>query len=282
MKEKEKEIEIGKNQTEWEQEDAIEERNTGDEYEFLEDFEDEEELDLTPSPYKKWMIRILAFIVSVALIVNVLAFLPTVINIPALQFLKTSNMLSKQEAIQEYKQAVVIVETNDSKGTGFNISPEGLIVTNHHVIQNHSSVIVRFPDGSAYRSEPIASHEEYDVAILQVQTETDELPVLKLKEQYLFTDSEPIYFIGNPLSFSQIANEGTIVEQVHISEQEKSVLIIDANVYRGNSGSPVIDHEGEVIGVVYAMSEYTVDHEKKKVGLAVPVAYVHEVLGKKN
>jgi serine protease Do len=87
-------------------------------------------------------------------------------------------------------------------------------------------------------------------------------------------ENDHIYIIGNPLSYTQIANEGEIINTTPTS----AVLQITAPVYRGNSGSPVLTEKNEVIGVVYAATVPTIKSGEKATGLAVPVQRVFELL----
>lgn len=244
--------------------------------------EDTDESELRPSYFRKWIIRVIALTLSLALLVNILAIWPKIINIPAIQFLKISRELSQDEDIQQYKKSVVVVEANNKRGTGFNIAPKGVIVTNHHVIDNTNNISVRFQNGEAFQTKVVISDAENDLAVLHIQTERVDLnlPSLSLAKEMNGEKGDVIYFIGNPLSFSQIANQGQILDTVILSERKKKVLVIDAPVYKGNSGSPVINQEGKVIAVINATSEYKVDQNKQRVGLAVPISYLHSMLRK--
>ena len=217
--------------------------------------------------FPKWAFWLIAF----ALVFNLFALIPKTFSIPAFDFLVTSAKLSAEEDIRTFKEAVVVVETDNSKGTGFSISANGTILTNHHVVEGEEQVTVAFPEDGLFTAEVTEQFPEIDLAVLEVN-ETG-LPSLSLAQDPNIQENEPIRFIGNPLRFNGIANEGTIIGETQLSDWNERVFMLDAPVYRGNSGSPVINQNGEVIGVIFA----TLEHENHgKVGLFISIDYFHE------
>ncbi|MYL38698.1 trypsin-like peptidase domain-containing protein [Halobacillus litoralis] len=221
-------------------------------------------------PFPKWLF----WLVAGVMIVNVTAALPNTFSIPAVDFLMTSAQLSSDEDIQSYKEAVVVVEAGESKGTGFAVSEDGTILTNHHVIEDGKRVAVAFPEQGLFHAEVKAAYPEVDLAVLQA--EGSGFPHLNLAPSTEFQQGEHVYFIGNPLRFSGIANVGNVLGTTRVSGMDQKVLMLDAPIYRGNSGSPVINKDGEVIAVVYATMT---DEEEGRVGLAVPIDYYYEQSG---
>ena len=203
---------------------------------------------------------------ATVLFVNTFAVIFQIYSIPAIEFIKTSARLSTQEDIALYKESVVIVLTDDGKGTGFSISSDGTILTNYHVIEGNDTVTVGFPEDGRFKATVVHTYPSVDLAVLEIDGEN--LPYLDLAEQPTYEEGDPITFIGNPLSFTGIANEGNIIDYYQLNDWDVPVMMIEAPVYRGNSGSPVLDNEGQVIGVVFA----TMDHEEHgRVGLFVPI-----------
>ncbi len=222
------------------------------------------------SRFPKWVF----WVIALAMMFHVFALLPQTFSIPAIDFLITSAKLSTDANVKQYKKAVVVIENEASKGTGFSISENGMILTNDHVVAGTDKVTVAFPDEGLFVGNVIEKYPDIDVAVVQVETNDGEtFPHLTIDENPTFTEKEHIYFIGNPLQFTGIANEGTIIDYTDVSSKELPVLMLDAPVYRGNSGSPVINSDGNVIGIVFA----TLNHDKEgRVGLFIPMQYYVE------
>ncbi|WP_440894826.1 S1C family serine protease [Amphibacillus sp. Q70] len=221
--------------------------------------------------FSRWFYGLIVFV----LCLNVIALLPRTFSIPALDFLRTSARLSADQTVHMFKEAVVVIETTDGKGTGFGMTEDGYIVTNHHVIEGEDEVMVNYPEAGLYNGKVISSDEEVDLALVKVDADEAELPYLSLAEEADFQSNQQVLFIGNPLRFNGIANEGEWIGMTARQSLATEVMMLDAPVYRGNSGSPVINGQGEVIGVIYATTN---DQELGKLGLAVPIENIDRIL----
>ncbi|GGF16573.1 hypothetical protein GCM10010954_13980 [Halobacillus andaensis] len=215
-------------------------------------------------PFPKWIFYVIASMM-------VAAILPNTFSLPALDFLVTSAKLSTNDQMAEYKESVVVVEAGESTGTGFSVSADGMILTNHHVIEEEKRISVSFPESGLHEAKVVERMPEVDLAVLEV--EGNDFPYLPLAEETVFDHDEEFSFIGNPLNFTGIANQGTIIDYTELNSWDRPVLMLDAPIYRGNSGSPVINKDGEVIAIVFATSR---KEEHGRVGLAVPVDYFYE------
>ncbi|UOR13284.1 S1C family serine protease [Halobacillus amylolyticus] len=218
-------------------------------------------------PFPRWLF----YLIAIMMVTNIVAVLPNTFSIPAIDFLVTSAKLSTDDDIDRYQEAVVVVDAGQSKGTGFAIDADGTIITNHHVIEGEKRISVAFPGKGLFDAEVVEKFPEVDLAVLQA--EGSDFPHLTLANETSFEEGEPFYFIGNPLSFNGIANKGTIIDYTILDDWSKPVLMLDAPIYRGNSGSPVINEEGKVIAVVFATLD---DEQEGRVGLAIPIDYYYE------
>lgn len=218
-------------------------------------------------PFPKWVF----WLIAIVMFLNVVALLPKTLSIPAINFLIQSAQLSTKDHIQAYKKAVVVIETEDQKGTGFAISDEGTILTNDHVVEGGETVTVAFPNDGLFTGTVTHTYPMIDLAI--VETSASDVPYLTLAQEADVSYLERVEFIGNPLSFQGIANEGKIIDYMRLRDWDEDVLMIKAPIYRGNSGSPIINKEGKVIGVVFA----ALDHDDYgRVGLFVPIDYYYD------
>src|SRR5699024_8995863 len=126
-----------------------------------------------------------------------------------------------QDDIQAYKKAVVVIETDDSRGTGFSISEDGTIVTNHHVVGDEDEVTVAFPDHGLFSAEVAQTYADIDLAVLTIETE-EPLPSLEMAKEMSISKQEKIYFIGNPLRFQGIANDNDRLYKINELEKRNN------------------------------------------------------------
>ena len=135
-------------------------------------------------------------------------------------------------------------------GTGFVIDAEGFIVTNDHVIRGADRIRIRLNDGRERRAIVHGSDPATDIALLKI--EADQLAVLSLGDSDEVRVGDPVIAIGNPLDYEHSVTAGIISakgRKVYNNEPFEDFIQTDAAINRGNSGGPLLNQQGEVIGV---------------------------------
>ncbi len=137
-----------------------------------------------------------------------------------------------------------------SLGSGFIISPDGYILTNHHVVNGADSITVRLSDRRELSAKLVGSDETYDVALLKV--EGGNLPTLRQGASSSIKPGQWVVAIGSPLGLDQSVTAG-IVSAVGRTggpgQQYVPFIQTDVAINRGNSGGPLLNTSGEVVGI---------------------------------
>jgi len=133
-------------------------------------------------------------------------------------------------------------------GTGFIISPDGLLVTNAHVLEGSKTMIAKAENGGLFPVRKVlATDPTNDLALLQL--EGKDLPCLPLAPPGLAVAGSRIAVIGSPLGLEGTLSEGIVSARRKLPGQKREVLQISAPISPGSSGSPVLDSQGRVVGV---------------------------------
>ena len=171
-----------------------------------------------------------------------------------LNFLDQSKELNQDEIVLNNRPAVVAIEVSskDGKrsGTGFNIDPSGLIITNEHVVEGAVEIIVEFSNGRKFFAKRYQEIEGVDVALIEINGEG--LPAAILNKTDPIKTGETVTIIGNPLNYERVSQRGKIGKISSISDTKYEMFEIKVPINPGNSGSPVINGRSEVVGIVYA------------------------------
>jgi S1-C subfamily serine protease len=161
-------------------------------------------------------------------------------------------------AVAAAAPAVARIEAERGGGSGIVLSPDGLILTNHHVVARTRKVTAMLPDGRAARADLIGSDPHSDLAVLRIGAEGAPLPWLPLADSTTVRVGQIAIAIGNPYGFHHSVTAG-IVSAIGRSLRASSgrliedVIQTDASLNPGNSGGPLVDSSGAVIGVNTAM-----------------------------
>jgi serine protease Do len=161
-----------------------------------------------------------------------------------------------------------------SLGSGFVISSDGYIVTNYHVIDEVDSIKVAFQDGTELDAEIVGRDPKTDIALLRVKPEKP-LFSLPLGDSDQVRPGEWVVAIGNPFGLENTVTAGIVSAKHRIIGQGSydDYIQTDAAINPGNSGGPLLDLEGEVIGINTAIKPAA-----NTIGFAVPINMAKEVL----
>jgi S1-C subfamily serine protease len=161
-------------------------------------------------------------------------------------------------AVDAVSPAVARIETDRGGGSGIVLSPDGLILTNHHVVARAPSLRAILPDGRSSRADLIGSDAHSDLAVVRISAEGRPLACATLADSAGVRVGQIAIAIGNPYGFHHTVTAG-IVSAVGRSLRAQSgrliedVIQTDAALNPGNSGGPLVDSAGAVIGVNTAM-----------------------------
>ena len=160
-----------------------------------------------------------------------------------------------------------------ASGTGFLITEDGYILTNHHVVNGASSVSVTLYNGESYDAKVIGSDEDYDIAVLKIDV-TGATPVV-LGDSSKLAIGESVAAVGNPLgelTFSMTEGIVSCVNRaINVDGTPFNMIQVDCSINPGNSGGPLFNSYGEVVGIVSAKYSSYSNTTVEGIGFAIPI-----------
>ncbi|MGC8915898.1 MAG: trypsin-like peptidase domain-containing protein [Thermoanaerobaculum sp.] len=200
---------------------------------------------------------------------------PAVVNLTAKQVVRLRGRTLFDELFPEF--ALPREYETQSLGSGVVISPDGLIVTNEHVIAGAAEISVRFASGRQEEAEVMGSDADSDLALLRVNARG--LPFLPVAEQDDLMIGETVIAIGNPLGLENTVTVGVLsardrtVSSPRTNRVYTDFLQTDASINPGNSGGALVDLDGRLIGINTAIVG-----EAQGIGFAIPAKRVRRVV----
>jgi S1-C subfamily serine protease len=170
----------------------------------------------------------------------------------------------------ENEQPVPQERIERGTGSGFILSQDGQLITNAHVVADTDTVQVTLKDGRTYEGKVVGVDSVTDVAAVKIQA--DKLPMVKLGNSQNLIPGQWAIAIGNPLGLDNTVTIGIISAtdrtsaQVGVPEKRVSFIQTDAAINPGNSGGPLLNSQGEVIGVNTAIRA-----DAQGLGFAIPI-----------
>jgi serine protease Do len=158
-------------------------------------------------------------------------------------------------------------------GSGVIFSAEGLILTNHHVVENATSLRVKLRDGRRFDAELVGSDERSDVALLKI--DAPDLPVAELADSDTVKVGEMAFAIGTPMELPYTFTFGVVSAKgrtLGLGGHYDEFLQTDTSINPGNSGGPLCDIDGRVVGINTLVSGIN-----RGVGFAIPINTVKSV-----
>jgi serine protease Do len=155
-------------------------------------------------------------------------------------------------------------------GSGFIIDPKGLILTNYHVVENMTSIMIKLQSGESLRGAVVGFDEETDLAVIKVRP-TRDLPTVNLGNSDDVQVGDWVLAVGSPFGLEQTVTAGIIStkeRQTDLGASFRRFIQTDAAINRGNSGGPLVNMRGEVIGVNSQIATSTGDYNG--IGFALP------------
>ena len=171
-----------------------------------------------------------------------------------------------------------------SSGSGFIVSEDGYIVTNYHVINGGTSVEVTLNNGKTYPATIVGGDADYDIAVIKVDPGEDKLQPVVLGTSSSLSVGDEVVAIGNPLGELTFSMSEGIVSclnrEINVDNTPFNMIQITAAVNSGNSGGPLFNAYGEVVGIVSAKysgsNSYSGSASVEGLGFAIPI---DDVLG---
>lgn len=166
-----------------------------------------------------------------------------------------------------------------SLGSGFIIDAEGFVITNNHVVDDAEEITITLPDNSKYKAKIVGRDKKTDLALLKVDAKKD-LPFVSFGDSDLARVGDWVIAIGNPFGLGGSVTQGIIsARQRNINAGPfDDFLQTDAPINRGNSGGPLFNTKGEVIGINSAIFSPGMGGGSVGIGFAIPSAIAKPVI----
>jgi S1-C subfamily serine protease len=163
-------------------------------------------------------------------------------------------------------------------GSSFVYSKKGILVTCEHVVQNSHALMCRFPDSDTLYLAKIALRDaEHDLALLKVDVDRKPLAPLSAKSSKNIRPGMPVLFSGYPLNLDSLTTHQGILSAITVDAIGVTTYLIDGTVNAGNSGCPLMNDKGEILGVVNAKRRERSDLLSKVEAMSMGALSLHGI-----
>lgn len=180
-------------------------------------------------------------------------------------------------SLAEALKTAVTIKVTDGHGSGCIVSPDGYVITNYHVIKEDTAneITLLTDKGQKLKAFWVRSNIDYDLALLKISDPGKYLYLMATDSIHNVTIGEPVYAIGTPLdlAFGQSLTKG-IVSGVR-KKEGKYFIQSDVSVNHGNSGGPLIDKKGELLGLI---DSKIIGEDVQGLGFAIPSYTIEKAL----
>ena len=162
-------------------------------------------------------------------------------------------------------------------GSGFVIKDNGTVITNNHVIQNAEGILVKFTDGKEYEAKLIGTDPVSDIAVLKIQS-NKKFPAVKFADSDKAKVGDWVLAIGNPFGLGGTVTQGIISainRDINMGRYDNFIQT-DASINQGNSGGPLFNMDGEVLGINTAI--FSNSGGSVGIGFAIPANFAKNVI----
>lgn len=176
----------------------------------------------------------------------------------------------ESDDIMEYFRRNLPARPSYAVGSGFIVDKAGYILTNYHVVEDSSKITVRLQNGEEYTARIVGIDEETDLAVLKISASKD-LPFLKLGDSEKVRIGDWVLAIGSPFGLARTVTAGIISQtkrETPTNSPFQKFIQTDAAINRGNSGGPLVNMNGDVIGINSQIATSTGDYNG--IGFALP------------
>ncbi|MFO1056838.1 MAG: DegQ family serine endoprotease [Dongiaceae bacterium] len=180
---------------------------------------------------------------------------------------------------QGFGEGRPVERVQNSLGSGVIVAPDGLIVTNHHVVQDAREITVVLHDGREFPARMVADSERVDLALLRIDTKGRKLPALELGDSDKLEVGDLVLAIGDPFGVGQTVTSGIVsaLARTQVGINDYGFFIqTDAAINPGNSGGALVSMDGRLVGINTAI--YSRSGGSIGIGFAIPANMVGTVI----